>query len=87
MNRRTAHAVLKTAFEAAGLNGKLATEGKGIPLTSRLGEHCEKVVAHGRARALQLFRLLPLGSATQRYLGVNYASVRDAVEKMAFTDD
>ena len=80
MNRRTAHAVLKTAFEAAGLNGKLATHSMRKSFAQRLYEETgdifavQEVLGHKNV------------ATTQAYLGVNYASLKDAVEAIAFTN-
>ena len=80
MNRRTAHAVLKTAFEAAGLNGKLATHSMRKSFAQRLYEETgdifavQEVLGHKNV------------ATTQAYLGVNYASLKEAVEAIAFTN-
>ena len=79
MDRRMAHAVLKTAFEAAGLNGKLATHSMRKSFAQRLYEQTNDIFA------VQEMLGHKNVATTQRYLGVNYASVRDAVEKMAFS--
>ena len=81
MDRRMAHTVLKTAFEAAGLNGKLATHSMRKSFAQRLYEQTNDIFA------VQEMLGHKNVATTQRYLGVNYASVRDAVEKMAFTND
>ena len=81
MDRRMAHRVLKTAFEAAGLNGKLATHSMRKSFAQRLYEQTSDIFA------VQEMLGHKNVATTQRYLGVNYASVRDAVEKMAFTDN
>ena len=79
MNRRTAHAVLKTAFEAAGLNGKLATHSMRKSFAQRLYDRTgdifavQEVLGHKNV------------ATTQAYLGVNYASLREAVEAIAFS--
>ena len=79
MNRRTAHAVLKTAFEAAGLNGKLATHSMRKSFAQRLYDRTgdifavQEVLGHKNV------------ATTQAYLGVNYASLRKAVEAIAFS--
>ena len=78
MNRRTAHVVLKAAFEAAGLNGKLATHSLRKSFAQRLYEQTwdifcvQEMLGHKNV------------ATTQEYLGVNYANVREAVEQMAF---
>jgi len=78
MNRRTAHIILKAAFEAAGLNGKLATHTLRKSFAQRLYEQTgdifcvQEMLGHKNV------------ATTQKYLGVNYANVRDAVENMAF---
>lgn len=79
MDRRMAHAVLKQAFEAAGLNGKLATHSMRKSFAQRLYEQT------GDIFAVQEMLGHKNVATTQKYLGVNYASVRDAVEKMAFS--
>ena len=79
MNRRTAHGVLKTAFEAAGLNGKVATHSMRKSFAQRLYEETgdifavQEVLGHKNV------------ATTQAYLGVNYASLKDAVEAIAFS--
>ncbi len=81
MDRRMAHTVLKTAFEAAGLNGKLATHSMRKSFAQRLYEQTNDIYA------VQEMLGHKNVATTQKYLGVNYASVRDAVEKMAFSRD
>ena len=81
MDRRMAHTVLKNAFEAAGLNGKLATHSMRKSFAQRLYEQTNDIFA------VQEMLGHKNVATTQRYLGVNYASVRDAVEKMAFTSE
>ena len=79
MNRRTAHAVLKVAFEAAGLNGKLATHSMRKSFAQRLYDRTgdifavQEVLGHKNV------------ATTQAYLGVNYASLREAVEAITFS--
>ena len=77
MHRQTAHDILKTAFTAAGLNGKLATHSLRKSFAQRVYEQSgdiylvQELLGHKNV------------STTQRYLGVNYASARKAVEGMA----
>ena len=77
MHRQTAHDILKTAFTAAGLNGKLATHSLRKSFAQRVYEQSgdiflvQELLGHKNV------------STTQRYLGVNYASAREAVEGMA----
>lgn len=78
MNRRTAHVVLKAAFESAGLNGKLATHSMRKSFAQRLYEQT------GDIFAVQEMLGHKNVSTTQKYLGVNYANIREAVEQMAF---
>ena len=77
MHRQTAHDILKDAFTAAGLNGKLATHS----LRKSFGQR-----VYERSGDIFLVQEL-LGhksvSTTQRYLGVDWASAREAVEGMA----
>ena len=77
MHRQTAHDILKTAFTAAGLNGKLATHSLRKSFAQRVYDQSgdiflvQELLGHKNV------------STTQRYLGVNYASAREAVEGMA----
>lgn len=77
MTRIAAHDVLKPAFEAAGLNGKLGTHSLRKSYAQRLYEQTNDIYA--------VQEMLGHKSVvtTQRYLGVNYASVRDASEAMS----
>ena len=77
MNRQTAHEMLKTAFEMAGLNGKLATHSLRKSFAQRLYDESgdiylvQELLGHKNV------------STTQKYLGVNYADARRACERMA----
>lgn len=77
MTRIAAHDALKTAFGAAGLNGKLGTHSLRKSYAQRLYEQTNDIYA--------VQEMLGHKSVvtTQRYLGVNYASVRDASEAMS----
>ena len=77
MTRISAHRSLKPAFEAAGLNGKLGTHSLRKSYAQRLYEQTNDIYA--------VQEMLGHKSVvtTQRYLGVNYASVRDASEAMS----
>ena len=81
MSRRTAHDILKTAFEAAGLNGHLATHSLRKSFAQRLYDRpgdifaVQEILGHKNV------------ATTQKYLGVNYASVRDALEEMAVSGE
>ena len=77
MSRRTAHDVLKSAFEAAGLNGHLATHSLRKSFAQRLYERT------GDIFAVQEMLGHKNVATTQKYLGVNYANIRSAVEEMA----
>ena len=77
MSRRTAHDVLKTAFMAAGLNGHLATHSLRKSFAQRLYDRT------GDIFAVQEMLGHKSVATTQKYLGVNYATVREAVEDMA----
>ena len=77
MSRRTAHDVLKNAFEAAGLNGHLATHSLRKSFAQRLYDRT------GDIFAVQEMLGHKSVATTQKYLGVNYASVREAVEQMS----
>ena len=77
MNRQTAHDILKDAFMDAGLNGKLATHSLRKPFAQRVYEQSgdiylvQELLGHRNV------------ATTQKYIGVNYASAREAVEGMA----
>ena len=77
MTRKAAHDVLKPAFEAAGLNGKLGTHSLRKSYAQRLYEQTNDIYAVqemlGHKKVI----------TTQQYLGVNYASVREASEAMS----
>ncbi len=77
MTRIAAHNALKEAFGAAGLNGKLGTHSLRKSYAQRLYEQTNDIYA--------VQEMLGHKSVvtTQRYLGVNYASVRDASEAMS----
>lgn len=77
MTRKAAHDVLKSAFEGAGLNGKLGTHSLRKSYAQRLYEQTSDIYA--------VQEMLGHKSVvtTQRYLGVNYASVREASEAMS----
>ena len=77
MSRRTAHNVLKAAFEAAGLNGHLATHSLRKSFAQRLYDRT------GDIFAVQEMLGHKNVATTQKYLGVNYASVREALEEMS----
>ena len=79
MDRRTAHAVLKTAFEAAGLNGKLATHSMRKSFAQRLYEETADIFAVQEVLGHKNV------ATTQAYLGVNYASLKEAVEAITFS--
>ena len=81
MSRRTVHDVLKKAFEDAGLNGHLATHSLRKSFAQRLYDRT------GDIFAVQEMLGHKAVSTTQKYLGVNYASVREAVEEMAVSSE
>ena len=64
------------AFEATGLNGHLATHSMPKSFAQRLYERT------GDIFAVQEMLGHASVATTQKYLGVNYASVREALEKM-----
>ena len=77
MNRQTAHEMLKAAFITAGLNGKLATHSLRKSFAQRVYEQSgdiylvQELLGHRNV------------ATTQKYIGVNYATAREAVEGMA----
>ena len=81
MSRRTAHDVLKSAFEAAGLNGHLATHSLRKSFAQRLYDRTSDIFA------VQEMLGHKNVSTTQKYLGVNYANVREALEEMSLESE
>ena len=77
MNRQTAHEMLKAAFMTAGLNGKLATHSLRKSFAQRVYEQSGDIYL---VQELLGHRNI---ATTQKYLGVNYADAREAVEGMA----
>ena len=77
MNRQTAHEILKKAFTAAGLNGKLATHSLRKSFAQRLYEESSDIYL------VQELLGHKSVATTQKYLGVNYKSARQACERMA----
>lgn len=77
MHRQTAHDVLKKAFIAAGLNGKLATHSLRKSFAQRLYDQSGDIYL---VQELLGHRNI---STTQKYLGVNYADAKAAVEAIA----
>ena len=77
MSRRTAHDVLKVAFEAAGLNGHLATHSLRKSFAQRLYDRTGNIFAVPEMLGHKSV------ATTQEYLGVNYASIKEAVEAMS----
>ena len=77
LHRQTAHDILKNAFIAAGLNGKLATHSLRKSFAQRLYDKTGDIYM---VQELLGHRNI---STTQNYLGVNYADARAAVESIA----
>ena len=81
LNRQTAHDLLKEAFMNAGLNGKLATHSLRKSFAQRVYEQSsdiylvQELLGHKNV------------ATTQKYLGVNYADAREAVEGMALASE
>ena len=76
MHRQTAHTILKTAFMEAGLNGHIATHSLRKSFAQRLYDRTGDIFA---VQEMLGHRNV---ATTQKYLGVNYATVREAVEEM-----
>ena len=81
MSRRTVHYVLKAAFIAAGLNGHLATHSMRKSFAQRLYDRTSDIFA------VQEMLGHKAVSTTQKYLGVNYANIKEAVEQMAVSSE
>ena len=77
MHRQTAHAILKNAFIEAGLNGHLATHSLRKSFAQRLYDKTGDIYM---VQELLGHRNI---STTQKYLGVNYADAKAAVELIA----
>ena len=77
MSRRMAHDVLKEAFIEAGLNGHLGTHSLRKSFAQRLYDQT------GDIFAVQEMLGHKSVVTTQKYLGVNYVTVRKAVEAMS----
>ncbi len=77
MHRQTAHAILKTAFISAGLNGHIATHSLRKSFAQRLYDKTGDIYM---VQELLGHRNI---STTQKYLGVNYADAKAAVELIA----
>ena len=77
MHRQTAHAILKTAFIEAGLNGHIATHSLRKSFAQRLYDKTGDIYM---VQELLGHRSI---STTQKYLGVNYADAKAAVELIA----
>ena len=81
MHRQTAHDILKKAFIAAGLNGKLATHSLRKSFAQRLYDKTGDIYM---VQELLGHRNI---STTQKYLGVNYADAKAAVELIALMSE
>ena len=81
MHRQTAHAILKNAFMEAGLNGKLATHSLRKSFAQRLYDKTSDIYL---VQELLGHRNI---STTQKYLGVNYADAKAAVEAIALISE
>ena len=81
MNRQTAHEMLKKAFLDAGLNGKLTTHSLRKSFAQRLYDRT------GDIFAVQEMLDHKSVATTQKYLGINYANVRDALEGMSLDSE
>ena len=77
LTRRSADRILNAAFKKAGINGKLGTHTLRKSYAQRLYEASNDVYIVKEMLGHQSI------STTQKYLGVNYVSVREASEMMA----
>ena len=77
LHRQTAHEILKTAFIEAGLNGHIATHSLRKSFAQRLYDKTGDIYM---VQELLGHRNI---STTQKYLGVNYADAKAAVEAIA----
>ena len=81
MHRQTAHQMLKKAFIAAGLNGKIATHSLRKSFAQRVYEQSGDIYL---VKELLGHRNV---ATTQQYLGVNYADAREAVEAISLDSE
>lgn len=81
MNRQTTHQMLKKAFIAAGLNGKIATHSLRKSFAQLVYEQSGDIYL---VKELLGHRNV---ATTQDYLGVNYAHARDAVEAISLDSE
>ena len=81
MNRQTGHEMLKKAFTAAGLNGKLATHSLRKSFAQRAYEESGDIYL---VQELLGYRSV---ATTQKYIGMNYRTARDTVEAIAVEPD
>ena len=81
LHRQTAHQLLKKAFIAAGLNGKLATHSLRKSFAQRVYEHSSDIYL---VKELLGHKNV---ATTQSYLGVNYADARAAVEAIVLDSE
>lgn len=77
VQRQAVHKILKGAFEAAGLNGKLATHTLRKTYAQRLYSKCNDIFV------VREFLGHKNVATTQAYIGVNYVSAREAHEAMS----
>ena len=81
LHRQTAHEILKTAFIEAGLNGHIATHSLRKSFAQRLYDKTGDIYM---VQELLGHRNI---STTQKYLGVNYADAKAAVESIALISE
>ena len=81
MHRQNAHAILKTAFIEAGLNGHIATHSLRKSFAQRLYDKTGDIYM---VQELLGHRNI---STTPKYLGVNYADAKAAVELIALMSE
>ena len=81
LHRQTAHEILKTAFIEAGLNGHIATHSLRKSFAQRLYDKTGDIYL---VQELLGHRNI---STTQKYLGVNYADAKAAVEAIALISE
>ena len=81
MHWQNAHDILKKAFIAAGLNGKLATHSLRKSFAQRLYDKSGDIYLVPESLGHRNI------STTQKYLGVNYADAKAAVEALALISE
>lgn len=80
ITRKAADDAISAAYKAAGLNGKLGTHSMRKSFAQRLFDQTNDIFTVGQMLGHKQV------TTTQKYLGVNYKSVREALEAIAIAE-